>query len=1384
MATAWSEGTDAGPGDRAIDSAASAGFTENLGQFSDGNVLLYQRLSDGGIAFERGGVVMTLMEPVESLGHRDLLAPGSDARELKARMASLADREVKGHGVRLTFEGASDVVPQGRQAVDGSSNFFLGDSGGWRTGALTYSQVVYEDLWEGIDLVYMSTDSGVKYEFRVAPGADESKVRVRVEGHDGLSIVDGDLVVSTSVDDIVDSGLVAFHGDDPKADLPASFRLLDGDTYAFDVVGRDPARALVIDPWVFSSYLGGTVDEYVMDMEVDGDGDIYITGYTDSDDFPVTAGAYQRAMTGWMVSYVAKMSSDGSTREFVTYLGGDLFDIANDLDLDSSENVYVCGETYSSNFPVTAGAYQSSHNDGGGIMNFSADGFVTKLDSSGGRLLFSTYVGTDEDDFFTCLDMDSSGRVYLAGIVTGMNLTTSTDAYQSSKGDNDTWYYDIQVRALDSTGARMLYTTYLGAEDDDMPMDIEMTASGQVCVAGGTYSKGFVNTTGAYQRTNKGWWTYSGFITKLKSDLTDVTYSTFLGGSEDDVIMEILFDGGGNMTVGGTTSSFDFPVSSDAYKRRMSGNNGTDAFVTILAANGSALLHSTYLGGADGDYGYDLTVDSNGDVHIVGETYSNNFPTSLGAVDTTLGGWMDGFYAILLANLTDLVMGTYIGGSDDDSAYSVATSGDQFGHVAGETYSMNFHTTAGAYQTAFKGDDMDAFFSKLSFDSIAPVADAGPDWAIDQHDTVDLDGTGSWDNIGVLNWTWSFDYGGETMTLYGDMVSFTFHEAGEYVVTLTVLDLASLWGQDTCNVTVRDITPPEANAGSTRAIDQHQTVVFNGLGSLDNVGVVNWTWSFIYDGEVVTLYGPDPDFVFDEAGEYNVTLMVIDAAGLSDVAWVTVIVKDIEAPSVDAGADQVIDQGQVANFNGGMSTDNVGIVNWTWSFVYKGAPWNLYGETASYTFDDAGTYTVTLHAEDALGNMGSDTLTVRVRDTTPPVANAGVDQEVIQGSTVSFDGTGSSDNVRLASYTWGFDYQGVPIEMTGNRPTYFFEAAGVYVITLTVTDLENNTHSDTMQVTVRDITSPVADAGDDMTVDQGDSVSFDGLGSADNVGVASWTWTFTYDGAEEELTGPSPTFVFANAGDYRVDLVVTDAAGNSGVDYLMVRVSDITAPVANAGADRTSDQGQAVTLDGSASSDNLGIDVYAWSFEYGGGTEELLGRMVQFPFDVPGDYTITLRVTDAAGNSADDSFDLHVRDTVRPTPPSMSDVEAGTGDKVTFDASGAIDNVGVVKWTWTFKEGGKTVTLDGEKASHTFDEAGDYKVTLTVEDAEGNQASTAFDVTVAGSSWLWIVIVIVIVVVVALALAMMRGRGGRPEEEAPVELEATDEIIIEERVAE
>ena len=528
-------------------------------------------------------------------------------------------------------------------------------------------------------------------------------------------------------------------------------------------------------------------------------------------------------------------------------------------------------------------------------------------------------------------------------------------------------------------------------------------------------------------------------------------------------------------------------------------------------------------------------------------------------------------------------------------------------------------------------------------DRVGPVADAGPDRRALQGEVVILDGSRSTDNIGIVNWTWYVNCHGNLKLLYGRITTFVFLEPGVYEITLKVTDGGGWWDTDTTNVTVLpDEVSPVANAGEDVVVDEGSTVVFNGSGSRDNVGVVNWTWSFYYHSETILLYGMITRFTFETPGVYFITLNVSDIAGNWDTDVVNVTVRDTTPPIAYAGGDIVVNEFTTVIFNGSGSRDNVGVVNWTWSFYYHGETILLYGMITQFTFETPGTYVVTLNVSDAWGNWATDNLTVYVLDVTPPTAEAGADIEVDEGSKVVLDGSRSHDNVGVVNWTWSFAYGGEEIVLYGEKVEFIFDIPGTYHVTLNVSDTAGNWGTDVITVTVRDITPPVANAGGDVIVDEGTKVTLNGSGSRDNVGVVNWTWSFAYGGKEIVLYGEKVEFVFDIPGTYHVTLNVSDTAGNWGTDVITVTVNDITPPVADAGPDVTvelNDEGYVViTLDGSESSDNVGIVNWTWNFTYHGKEVVLYGPRVSFKITTAGTYIVTLTVKDEAGNIARDTL--------------------------------------------------------------------------------------------------------------------------------------------------
>ncbi len=298
-------------------------------------------------------------------------------------------------------------------------------------------------------------------------------------------------------------------------------------------------------------------------------------------------------------------------------------------------------------------------------------------------------------------------------------------------------------------------------------------------------------------------------------------------------------------------------------------------------------------------------------------------------------------------------------------------------------------------------------------DITPPVAAAPADLTIDQHTNMELNGTGSWDNNGVVNYTWIFEPEIAIPNLYGPAPSYVFHDAGVYNITLKVRDLWNNEGMDWILVTVVDTTPPVANAGSDIIIEQHGTVYFSGKVATDNVGIANYTWTFEYNGSVITLYGMKAEFNFNIAGNYNISLEVFDDKGLSSFDWIIVTVKDTTPPTADGGKDVTIGQGDSIFFNGSGSRDNVGIANYTWSFTYDQSQVMLYGPSPSFVFHEEGNYTVTLKVADAAGNLGADTLQVVVLWDSPnddDDDSTGDDDPDDDSADDDDDGTGDDDD--------------------------------------------------------------------------------------------------------------------------------------------------------------------------------------------------------------------------------------------------------------------------------------------------------------------------------------------------------------------------------------
>jgi len=605
------------------------------------------------------------------------------------------------HIIRQTFPGSAESpVIEGADLLPGVANYFTGnDPSRWQSNVPTYGSVLYRNLYPGIDLRYKGTEGILKREFVVEPGADPAALRLHYNGIDTMTVDDaGALILTTGNSTLTESPVICYQEiDGRRIIIPAGYHPAGDRDITFAIGTYDPSFPLVIDPaLVYSTYLGSIgLDDSGHGIAVDSEGNAYVIGQTYSHIFPTTVGAYNRTFGGGSVdAFVTKLNPSGSALVYSTYLGGTHSDFGYGIAVDSSGNAYVTGDTLSSDFPTTAGAYKR-------IKNVYGDAFVTKLNPSGSALVYSTYLGGLEYDFGRAIAVDSGGNAYMTGYTLGSDFPTTEGAYNRTYGGS----YDAFVTKLNPSGSSLVYSTYLAGVSDDFGHGIAVDTSGNAYVTGQTWSSDFPTTAGAYNRT---FGEYSGdaFVSKLNPMGSSLVYSTYLGGFDYENGHGIAVDSSGNAYVTGDTESPDFPTTVGAYNR-IYGGTFFDAFVTKLNPAGSALVYSTYLGGlfdpggvaSATDHGNGIAVDNSGNAYVTGQTYSSNFPTTSGAYNQTFGGYNggDAFVTKLNPAGSSLLYSTYLGGASIDSGNSIALDSSGNAYVTGNTGSSDFPTTVGAY---------------------------------------------------------------------------------------------------------------------------------------------------------------------------------------------------------------------------------------------------------------------------------------------------------------------------------------------------------------------------------------------------------------------------------------------------------------------------------------------------------------------------------------------------------------------------------------------------------------------------------------------------------------------------------------------------------------
>ena len=830
-------------------------FETNQGQ-TDGRVKFLSRT---------GGYTLFLT------GDEAVLAlSGSKPETNKAKIAGMIDKLLsnmdapKAGGVlRMKLRNANPAAKvTGLDELAGTSNYFIGnDPAKWRSHVPTYAKVKYEGIYSGIDLVYYGNQRQLEYDFVVAPGANPRRIAFDVRGAKRIRRDQhGDLVVRMSEGEIRWHKPVVYQEKDGARQLIAAhYAITDTNRVGFEVAGYDASRPLYIDPLIYSTYLGGSQQDFGYGIALDSAGNAYVTGFTSSANFP-TENPLQPTYGGDEDAFVTEINPSGSALVYSTYLGGSNIDIGLGIAVDSAGNAYVTGLTESTNFPTMNPLQPANKGD-------AYTAFVAEIDATGSALVYSTYLGGSGAEVGYSIAVDSSANAYVTGETLSNDFPVTPGAFQTTciscrNGNNDAF-----VAKLNPSGSALVYSTYLGGSGGNEGHGIAVDSAGNAYVTGWTQSTNFP-TMNPLQPAYGG--STDAFVAEINPTGSALVYSTYLGGSGIDYGTSIAVDSAGNAYVIGYTGSTDFPTMNPL--QPTFGGGVYDAFVAKLNPTGSALAYSTYLGGSSVEFGYGIAVDSVGNAYVTGYTGSSDFPT-MSPLQPNAGGGGDAFVTEINPSGSALVYSTYLGGSGSDSGNGIAVDSAGSAYVTGQTYSSDFPVTPGAFQTTCNVGNYcsalgDAFVSRIAKSSA--VVKLTPPSLNFGNQAV---GTTSTPQVSRLTNT-----GSATLTITS--ISVTGANGGDFAETNNCGTSVPAGGS--CNISVT-FTPTALGTRTGRvtitdnANDSPQTISLTGIGGVA-IGSVSPT-SLAFGAQLVnTTSAPKPVALFN-TGDAQLTVISFGVTG-------------------------------------------------------------------------------------------------------------------------------------------------------------------------------------------------------------------------------------------------------------------------------------------------------------------------------------------------------------------------------------------------------------------------------------------------------------------------------------------------------------------------
>jgi Beta-propeller repeat len=633
----------------------------------------------------------------------------------------------------------------------GRSNYFIGSNpANWHRDIVQFSRVKYYGVYPGVDLIYYGNQGQLESDYIVAPGADPAQIALKISGAERMSVDEqGDLALTTAAGDILLRRPHAYQDSGSGTREIAANYVLTAENreqrVRIQLGPYDRREPLIIDPVLsYSTYLGGATSQTVAGIAVDATGFAYVTGFTSSSDFPVTAGVLQTTLTNTKsVAFVTKLKQDGTGLVYSTLLGGTgaLGDSGRAIAIDSSGNAYIVGFASSTDFPIISGTAYQTINRGGG-------GFFTEIDPAGANLVYSTYLSGTGVDRLQAIAVDAAGNAYITGATTSTDFplvpATAIQTTNNAIGSPIGTAFLSRINPSSVGLGSLVYSTFLGGSKEDSGLGVAVNSSNTAFITGFTKSPDFpmVATNTGFQTTLKNATGGNAFVATIDTSQPNLlAYSTYLGGGTNgfgsnpgEVGSAIALGPTGDAYITGISFATDYPLVGALDS--ISNTPNQKAIVSRIDTTKSgtpSLVYSSYFGGtvlslggaAPGvDLGFGIALDPAGNIYLAGTSRSADFPVTPGAPQTSIVGTQNAFLAELNPTGSGVLFGTFLGGSiESANALALDHAAPANAYVAGIT-SGNFPTTTGAFQTVNHvsgASNSNGFVAKISPGAVTGV---------------------------------------------------------------------------------------------------------------------------------------------------------------------------------------------------------------------------------------------------------------------------------------------------------------------------------------------------------------------------------------------------------------------------------------------------------------------------------------------------------------------------------------------------------------------------------------------------------------------------------------------------------------------------------------